>query len=116
MLIPYLAIKVQSKSLKKIGLFKQATNNIPVFLYGFIFFIFIRTIGDQIMTSSLIWEQILSWNHQLVSALFGFALIALGLSIKIKELKDLSSSSIVIGLIFSLGVLFVGIIVIPIIG
>lgn len=116
LLIPYLAVKVQSISFGQTGLLKQATNNIPVFVYGFIFFIFIRTIGDQIMTSSLIWKQILSWNHQLVSALFGFALIALGLSIKIKELKDLSSSSIVIGLIFSLGVLFVGIIVIPIIG
>ena len=114
LLIPYLAIKVQSNSLKKTGIFKQATNNIPVFVYGFIFFIFIRSIGDQIMTSSLIWEQILSWNHQLVSALFGFALIALGLSIKIKELKDLSRSSIVIGLAFSLGILLVGIVVIPI--
>ena len=114
LLIPYLAIKVQSNSLKKIGLFNQATNNIPVFVYGFIFFVFIRTIGDQIMTSSLIWEQILSWNHQLVSALFGFALIALGLSIKIKELKNLSRSSIVIGLVFSLGMLLVGIVVIPI--
>jgi uncharacterized membrane protein YadS len=66
------------------------------------------------MTSSPIWEQILSWNHQLVSALFGIALIALGLSIKIKELKDLSHSSIVIGLVFSLGILLVGIVVIPI--
>ena len=114
LLIPYLAIKVQSNSLKKTGLFKQVTNNIPVFVYGFIFFIFIRTIGDQTMTSSIIWEQILSWNHQLVSALFGFALIALGLSIKIKELKDLSRTSIVIGLVFSLGILLVGIVVIPI--
>ena len=114
LIIPYLAIKVQSNSLKQIGLFKQVTNNIPLFVYGFIFFIFIRSIGDQIMTSSLIWEQILSWNHQLVSALFGFALIALGLSIKIKELKDLSRSSIVIGLVFSLGILLVGIVVIPI--
>ena len=116
LLIPYLAVKVQSISFGQTGLLKQVSNNIPSFVYGFIFFIFIRTIGDQIMTSSLIWKQILSWNHQLVSALFGFALIALGLSIKFKELKDLSISSIVIGLIFSLGVLFVGIIVIPIIG
>ena len=114
LLIPYLAIKVQSNSLKQIGLFKQVINNIPLFVYGFIFFILIRTAGDQIMTSSLIWEQILTRNHQLVSALFGFALVALGLSIKIKELKDLSSSSIVIGLIFSLGILLVGIVVVPI--
>ena len=116
LLIPYLAVKVQSNSFGQTGLLKQVSNNIPSFVYGFIFFIFIRTIGDQILVSSSIWDQILAWNHQLVSALFGFALIALGLSIKIKELKDLSSSSIVIGLIFSLGVLFVGIIVIPIIG
>ena len=116
LLIPYLAVKVQSNSFGQTGLLKQVSNNIPSFVYGFIFFIFIRTIGDQILVSSSIWDQILAWNHQLVSALFGFALIALGLSIKIKELKDLSISSIVIGLIFSLGVLFVGIIVIPIIG
>ena len=116
LLIPYLAVKVQSNSFGQTGLLKQVSNNIPSFVYGFIFFIFIRTIGDQILVSSSIWDQILAWNHQLVSALFGFALIALGLSIKIKELKDLSSSSIVIGLIFSLGVLFIGIIVIPIIG
>jgi uncharacterized integral membrane protein (TIGR00698 family) len=116
LLIPYLAIKVQSNSFKQIGLFKQVINNIPLFVYGFIFFILIRTAGDQIMTSSLIWEQILTRNHQLVSALFGFAIIALGLSIKIRELKDLSSSSIIIGLIFSLGVLLFGIIIIPIIG
>ena len=114
LLIPYLAIKVQSNSLKKTGLFKQATNNIPLFVYGFIFFILIRTISDQIMASLLIWEQILIWNHKLVSALFGFALIALGLSIKIKELKDLTRSSIIIGLIFSLGILLVGIVVVPI--
>lgn len=114
LLIPYLAIKVQSNSLKQIGLFKQVTNNIPLFVYGFIFFILIRTISDQIMASSLIWEQILTWNHQLVSALFGFALIALGLSIKINELKDLTRSSIIIGFIFSLGILLVGIVIVPI--
>ena len=114
LLIPYLAIKVQSNSLKQTGLFKQVTNNIPLFVYGFIFFILIRTIGDHLMTSSFIWEQILNWNHQLVSALFGFALIALGLSIKIKELKDLTRSSIIVGLIFSLGILLVGIVVVPI--
>ena len=114
LLIPYLAIKVQSNSLGQTGLLKQVSNNIPSFIYGFIFFIFIRTIGDQILVSSFIWNQILAWNHQLVSALFGFALVALGLSIKIKELKDLSSSSIVIGLIFSLGILLVGIVVVPI--
>jgi len=71
--------------------------------------------GILVFASSLIWEQLLHWNHQLVSTLFGLALIALGLSIKIKELKGLSYSSIVIGLIFSLGVLFVGIVLIPII-
>ena len=114
LLIPYLAIKVQSISLDQTGLLKQVSNNIPSFVYGFIFFILIRTAGDQIMTTSLIWEQILNWNHQLVSALFGFALIALGLSIKIKELKDLTRSSIIIGLIFSLGILLVGIVVVPI--
>ena len=114
LLIPYLAIKVQSNSLCQRGLLKQISNNIPSFVYGFIFFIFIRTIGDQVLVSSSIWDQILAWNHQLVSALFGFALVALGLSIKIKELKDLSSSSIVIGLIFSLGILLVGIVVVPI--
>lgn len=113
LLIPYLAIKVQSNSLKQIGLFKQVTDNIPLFVYGFIFFILIRTISDHIMASSLIWEQILTWNHQLVSSLLGFALIALGLSIKIKELKDLSRSSIAIGLIFSLGVFLFGVITIP---
>ena len=113
LLIPYLAIKVQSNSLKQIGLFKQVTDNIPLFVYGFIFFILIRTISDHIMASSLIWEQILTWNHQLVSSLLGFALIALGLSIKIKELKDLSRSSITIGLIFSLGVFLFGVITIP---
>ena len=116
LLIPYLAIKVQSNSLNQTGLFIQAKNNIPVFVYGFIIFIFIRTICDQILVSSSIWDQILVWNHQLVSALFGFAIIALGLSIRIRELKDLSSSSIIIGLIFSLGVLLFGIIIIPIIG
>ena len=114
LLIPYLAIKVQSNSLGQTGLLKQISNNIPSFVYGFIFFIFIRTIGDQILVSSSIWDQILAWNHQLVSALFGFALIALGLSIKIKELKDLTRSSIIIGLIFSLGILLVGIAVVPI--
>ena len=114
LLIPYLAIKVQPNSLKQKGLFKHVTNNIPSFVYGFIFFILIRTIGDQMMTSSLIWEQILNWNHQIVSALFGSALIALGLSFKIKELKDLTRSSIIIGLIFSLGILLVGIVVVPI--
>ena len=116
LLIPYLAIKVQSNSLNQTGLLKQVSKNIPSFVYGFIFFIFIRTICDQILVSSSIWDQILVWNHQLVSALFGFAIIALGLSIKIRELKDLSSSSIIIGLIFSLGVLLFGIIIIPIIG
>jgi len=116
LLIPYLAVKIHSNSFGQTGLLKQVSNNIPSFVYGFIFFIFIRTIGDQILVSSSIWDQILAWNHQLVSALFGFALIALGLSIKIKELKNLSTSSIVIGLMFSLEVLFVGIIVIPIIG
>ena len=114
LLIPYLAVKVQSNSFGQTGLLKQVSNNIPSFVYGFILFIFIRTIGDQLLVSFSIWDQILSWNHQLVSALFGFALIALGLSIKIKELKDLSISSIVIGLIFSLAILLVGIVVMPI--
>jgi len=115
LLIPYLAIKVQSKTLDQRTILKQVTINIPLFVYGFLFFILLRTVGDQILTSSPIWEQLLHWNHQLVSTLFGLALIALGLSIKIKELKSLSYSSILIGLIFSLGVLFVGIVLIPII-
>jgi len=115
LLIPYLVIKVQSKTPDQSIILKQVTNNIPLFVYGFLFFILIRTVGDQTLTSSPIWELILHWNQQLVSTLFGLALIALGLSIKIKELKNLSYSSIVIGLIFSLGVLFVGIVLIPII-
>ncbi len=115
LLIPYLAIKVQSKTLDQRTILKQVTNNIPLFVYGFLFFIILRTVGDQILIYSPIWEQLLHWNHQLVSTLFGLALIALGLSIKIKELKGLSYSSVVIGLIFSLGVLFVGIVLIPII-
>ena len=115
LLIPYLAIKVQSKTLDQKTLLKQVTNNIPLFVYGFLFFILFRTVGDQILSSSSIWEQLLHWNHQMVSTLFGLALIALGLSIKIKELKGLSFSPILIGLIFSLGVLFVGIVLIPII-
>ena len=115
LLIPYLAIKVHSKALDQKTLLRQAIENIPLFVYGFIFFILIRTTGDQVLVSSNLWDQILNWNHQLVSALFGFALIALGLSIKIKELKELSYSSIVIGLIFSLGILLTGIVLIPII-
>ena len=115
LLIPYLAIKVQSKTQDQRTILKQVTNNVPLFVYGFLFFILLRTVGDQIFTSSQIWEQLLHWNHQLVSTLFGLALIALGFSIKIKELKGLSYSSIVIGLIFSLGVFFVGIVLIPIV-
>tara|TARA_B100000212_G_scaffold48736_1_gene31389 strand:+ start:393 stop:1433 length:1041 start_codon:yes stop_codon:yes gene_type:complete len=113
LLIPYLAIKVRSKTVDQKTIFKQVTNNIPLFVYGFLFFILLRTVCDQIFVSSLIWEQLLHWNDQLVLTLFGLALIALGLSIKIKELKGLSFSPIVIGLIFSLGVFFVGIVLIP---
>ena len=113
LLIPYLAIKVWSKTVDQKTIFKQVTNNIPLFVYGFLFFILLRTVCDQIFVSSLIWEQLLHWNDQLVSTLFGLALIALGLSIRIKELKGLSFSPIVIGLIFSLGVFFVGIVLIP---
>ena len=115
LLIPYLVIKVQSKTLDQKTILIQAKNNIPLFVYGFLFFIFLRTVGDQILASSTIWEQLLQWNHQLVSTLFGLALLALGISIKIKELKGLSYSSIVIGLTFSLGVFFVGIVLIPIV-
>ena len=35
LLIPYLAIKVQSNSLSQTGLLKQVSNNIPLFVYGF---------------------------------------------------------------------------------
>jgi len=115
LLIPYLVIKVQSKTLDQKTILIQAKNNIPLFVYGFLFFIFLRTVGDQILASSTIWEQLLQWNHQLVSTLFGLALLALGISIKIKELKGLSYSSIVIGLTFSLGVFFVGVVLIPIV-
>jgi len=114
LLIPYLAIKVQAKTVDQKTIFKQVKNNIPFFVYGFSFFILLRTVCDQIFVSSLIWEQLLYWNHQLVSTLFGLALIALGFSIKIKELKGLSNYSIVIGLILSLGVFFVGIVLIPV--
>ena len=115
LLITYLAIKNKSKTPGQNTILSQITNSIPLFVYGFLFFILLRTVGDQILASSSIWEQLLRWNHQLVSTLFGLALIALGLSIKIKELKGLSYSSILIGLIFSLGVFFVGIVLIPII-
>ena len=115
LLIPYLAIKIHSKTKDQTNIFKQVTSNIPLFVYGFLFFILLRTFGDQTLTSSSIWEHLLHWNNQLVSTLFGLALIALGLSIKIKELKGLSYSSILIGFIFSLGVLFVGIVLIPIV-
>jgi len=115
LLIPYIAIKVQSKTIDQKTIFKQVRNNIPLSVYGFLFFILIRTVCDQIFVSSLILEQLLYWNHQLVSTLFGLALVALGISIKIKELKGLSYSSIIIGLIFSIGVFFVGIVLIPIV-
>ena len=108
-------LKFKLRTHNDLRIYLQYRNNIPLFIYGFLFFILLRTFGDQMLASSTIWKQLLHWNHQMVSTLFGLVLIALGLSIKIKELKGLSYSSIVIGLIFSLGVFFVGIVLIPIV-
>ena len=112
-LIPYLAISFHRNGDKaSSSLLTSSLKSIPLFVYGFVVMIILRSIADTSSNLSLGLEQVLAFNSQLVKILFSFALISLGLSINIKKLRGLTLRPIIVGFVYSGSIFIVGYILI----
>ena len=109
-LIPYLAISLHrdNKKASSLSLAASSLKSIPLFVYGFVAMIILRSILDTSNNFSLELEWVLELNNQLVKMLFSLALISLGLSINIKILRGLMLQPIIVGFVYSSSIFIVG--------
>jgi uncharacterized integral membrane protein (TIGR00698 family) len=109
-LIPYLAISLHrdNKKASSLSLAASSLKSIPLFVYGFVAMIILRSILDNSNNFSLELERVLELNNQLVKMLFSLALISLGLSINIKILRGLMLQPIIVGFVYSGSIFIVG--------
>ena len=109
-LIPYLAISLHRDNDKtsSLSLVASSLKSIPLFVYGFVAMIILRSILDTSNNFSLELERVLELNSQLVKILFSLALISLGLSINIKILRVLMLQPIIVGFVYSGSIFIVG--------
>ena len=109
-LIPYLAISLHrdNKKASSLSLAASSLKSIPLFVYGFVAMIILRSILDNSNNFSLELERVLELNSQLVKILFSLALISLGLSINIKKLRGLMLQPIIVGFVYSSSIFIVG--------
>ena len=109
-LIPYLAISLHRDNDKtsSLSLAASSLKSIPLFVYGFVAMIILRSILDTSNNFSLELEWVLELNNQLVKMLFSLALISLGLSINIKILRGLMLQPIIVGFVYSGSIFIVG--------
>ena len=109
-LIPYLAISLHrdNKKASSLSLAASSLKSIPLFVYGFVAMIILRSILDNSNNFSLELERVLELNNQLVKILFSLALISLGLSINIKKLRGLMLQPTIVGFVYSGSIFIVG--------
>ena len=109
-LIPYLAISLHrdNKKASSLSLAASSLKSIPLFVYGFVAMIILRSILDNSNNFSLELERVLELNSQLVKMLFSLALISLGLSINIKKLRGLMLQPTIVGFVYSGSIFIVG--------
>lgn len=109
-LIPYLAISLHSdnKKASSLSLAASSLKSIPLFVYGFVAMIILRSILDNSNNFSLELERVLELNSQLVKILLSLALISLGLSINIKKLRGLMLQPTIVGFVYSGSIFIVG--------
>lgn len=109
-LIPYLAISLHrdNKKASSLSLATSSLKSIPLFVYGFVAMIILRSILDNSNNFSLELERVLELNSQLVKILFSLALISLGLSINIKKLRGLMLQPTIVGFVYSGSIFIVG--------
>ena len=109
-LIPYLAISLHrdNKKASSLSLAASSLKSIPLFVYGFVAMIILRSILDTSNNFSLELERVLELNSQLVKILFSLALISLGLSINIKKLRGLMLQPTIVGFVYSGSIFIVG--------
>ena len=109
-LIPYLAISLHrdNKKASSLSLAASSLKSIPLFVYGFVAMIILRSILDNSNNFSLELERVLELNSQLVKILLSLALISLGLSINIKKLRGLMLQPTIVGFVYSGSIFIVG--------
>lgn len=109
-LIPYLAISLHRDNDKtsSLSLAASSLKSIPLFVYGFVAMIILRSILDNSNNFSLELERVLELNSQLVKILLSLALISLGLSINIKKLRGLMLQPTIVGFVYSGSIFIVG--------
>jgi len=109
-LIPYLAISLHrdNKKASSLSLAASSLKSIPLFVYGFVAMIILRSILDNSNNFSLELERVLGLNSQLVKILLSLALISLGLSINIKKLRGLMLQPTIVGFVYSGSIFIVG--------
>jgi len=75
----------------------------PLFVIGFLLMVIIRTIGDEIFSAQKLfidastWKQTIALIKDLSGIFLSIAMAALGLSINIKELKDMGYKPFIVG-------------------
>jgi len=75
----------------------------PLFVVGFLLMVIFRTIGDELFigrelfTNSNLWNQLVSQLKDFSVIFLSIAMAALGLSINIKELKDMGYKPFIVG-------------------
>jgi|TARA_Y100000590_G_scaffold466513_1_gene642168 uncharacterized integral membrane protein (TIGR00698 family) len=75
----------------------------PLFVVGFLLMVILRTTGDELITNRglfidpSLWDQAVSQLKELSVVFLSIAMAALGLSINIKELKDMGYKPFVVG-------------------
>ena len=105
LLIPSLVIfknRVERNTSRGLSVLGNIKNSIPLFVLGFIVFIFIRTAIDNYYFNSITWINILVILENIITILFGLALTALGASINLKKIFSQGYIPIIIGMVYSL--------------
>ena len=93
--IPYLAQKTISKKEKR----KKIGKIFPYFVLGFIFFGFLRTIGDYFYSDVSGWINIISTIKALAEFLLIISMAAIGFNTSFLKFKELGLKPFIIGLI-----------------
>ncbi len=101
-LLPYLAISYSSINTN--SHLQNIKNGFPLFLIGFLFFCVIRTSGDYYFLNSIneTWNFLIHLTEQLSFIFINIALVSLGISTNIIDIKKIGFKTFFIGFVFSL--------------
>ena len=95
LIIPYLAKKTTSTK----GKTKKIGNVFPYFVFGFLFFGFLRTVGDYFYFDISLWRKIISTTKHLAEFLLIISMGAIGFNTSFLKFRKLGFRPFIIGLV-----------------